>query len=123
MLVIDEREAYVIFGLMGVAELERGLSDREKALREHIFEEMPRVKAKIQADELYWNLRDCIDKDPRFNKAVHAVELINKRLRGCPSDKEDSLWQEHERRTRALQQVKEEITDRLLCTGSDGWVF
>ncbi len=112
---INTVEAAVILGLMRVAALERGLDEREEALRDRMFAEMPDwaryVHESMFRDDTWEN---AAEENPEVKA---AREQFRGRQNGI------SLHGERERAWEAFYDRKHLAHERILATVQEGWVF
>ena len=113
MMTIKDEEAGTILHLMGVADLERGLTPDEKALRRRILRLMTAVALEYRESAFEreaWSVAAELSPDlnlarQKFSGATH------------PYDKHVVIL------LRTIQETKSSAYDRIMASVREGWVF
>ena len=112
MMTIKDEEAGTILHLMGVADLERGLTTDERALRRRILRLMTAVALEYRESSFEreaWSVAAELSPD---------VKLARQEFSGVlhPYDKHVALL-------RIIDETKSSSYDRIMASVREGWVF
>ena len=122
MMTIKDEEAGTILHLMGVADLERGLTPDEKALRRRILRLMTAVALEYRESAFEreaWSVAAELSPDVKlareeFSAKIHGYDKHVERVAGM-SEMVDFL--------RTIDETKSSSYDRIMASVLEGWVF